>query len=170
VPNRWLRAPNRLIFLCSNTKTPGHHQAGMVPITISSRLMSWQHHGCGHACSGFCTGPELQAYFSRRALQDFTGKDKHVTAPGCLFRNPLFRAFLLSGWLLMPSCDKPDTLLQVALARPNRLGPESNPFQLFWIKQACLRYVQPQKFWVRSLRCALPQLFSNVLSPAFPAC
>ena len=62
----------------------------------------------------------------------------------------------------MPSCDKPDTLLQMALACPTRLGPENDPFLFFWIKQGCLRYVQPHRFWVRSLRCALSQLFSHM--------
>ncbi len=87
----------------------------MLLITISSTLMAWRHHGFGPACFGFCTGPESsQAHSSKRALQDLTGKYKFV-----------------SGSLLMPSCDEPDTLLQMALARSKRLGPESDPFQLF---------------------------------------
>jgi len=113
-------------------KTTAHQQAGMLLITISSTLMAWRHHGFGPACFGFCTGPESsQAHSSKRALQDLTGKYKFVTAQRCLPNNALFRAFLLSGSLLMPSCDEPDTLLQMALARSKRLGPESDPFQLF---------------------------------------
>ena len=58
VPNRWLRAPNRRFFLCSNMQIPAHHHAGMLLTTSSSRLMAWQRHSCGHVCFGFCTGPE----------------------------------------------------------------------------------------------------------------